>query len=88
MDTSNQNNNERKVGPIIGSLIIVLLLIVAALYFWGNRLNKETVEDIATPLSAAAINSTSSASGTKSDDIESLLEEVNTTSETSTNTTI
>lgn len=34
-----QAPHEKKVGPIVGTLIIVLVLIVAALYFINQRLN-------------------------------------------------
>lgn len=29
------------IGPIIGSLIIVVMLTIGALYFWGQKLNKD-----------------------------------------------
>ncbi len=32
-------NEEKKIGPIIGTLIIVILIIIAALYFFGKRLD-------------------------------------------------
>ncbi len=32
---------ERKIGPIIGTLIIVILIIIAALYFFGRRLDNK-----------------------------------------------
>ena len=34
---------EKKIGPIVGVLIIVLVLVVAALYFFAQKLNTESV---------------------------------------------
>ncbi|HEY4478694.1 MAG TPA: hypothetical protein VI775_02530 [Candidatus Paceibacterota bacterium] len=57
MDTNNQNSSgmmngmppvpqqEKKVGPIVGALIIVLIIIIAALYFIGQRLNINSIDD-------------------------------------------
>ena len=36
-------HTEKKVGPIAGALIIVLILIIAALYFFGQKLNTESI---------------------------------------------
>ncbi len=36
---SNGKPTEKKIGPIIGTLIIILILIVAALYFFNQRLS-------------------------------------------------
>ncbi len=35
------SNEESKIGPIIGIIIVVIVLIIGALYFWGEKLNKE-----------------------------------------------
>jgi hypothetical protein len=37
------NNVQKKVGPIIATLIIVLILIIAALYMFASRLNQQAV---------------------------------------------
>ncbi|MEY2664352.1 MAG: hypothetical protein RIT04_160 [Candidatus Parcubacteria bacterium] len=78
MDTNNQN---KKVGPIIGALIIVILIVIAALYTWERRLNSA-----ATPADQAAIETTdqtASASNavqlSTSDDVDSLTKDLNAT---------
>lgn len=38
----NGQKPEKKVGPIIGTLIIVLVLIIAALYFLGPKLSGQS----------------------------------------------
>ncbi|MEK7463780.1 MAG: hypothetical protein AAB610_01525 [Patescibacteria group bacterium] len=35
---------ERKVGPIIGTLVIVLIIIIAALWFFGGKLDTTSQE--------------------------------------------
>ncbi len=39
---------EEGAGPVIGAIIIVILLVFGALYFWGQKLNKQPTSD--TPL--------------------------------------
>ena len=34
---------EKAIGPAIGVIIIILVLILGGLYFWGERMNKNTV---------------------------------------------
>ena len=41
-------NNHKKVGPIISTLVIVLVLIIAALYIFASRLNEQTLPSDAT----------------------------------------
>jgi uncharacterized protein YxeA len=36
---------EKKIGPIIGTLIIVILIIIGALYFFGKRLDNKQQYD-------------------------------------------
>lgn len=33
---------ESKLGPIIGIVIVILVLVLGALYFWGEKLNRES----------------------------------------------
>ncbi len=37
--------NHEGAGPIIGAIIVVILLVFGALYFWGQKLNKEQSAD-------------------------------------------
>jgi len=39
MDTS-RKNSDKKVGPIVATLIIVLVLIISALYLFASRINQ------------------------------------------------
>jgi len=32
---------DSKIGPIAGIVIVVIVLVIGALYFWGQRLNRE-----------------------------------------------
>lgn len=51
---------EKKVGPIAGALIIVLILVIAALYFFGKKLNTDSVPvDTTTTQSASAVQADS-----------------------------
>lgn len=38
---SNQAPKNSGVGPIVGVVIVVAIVIFGALYFWGQRLNKQ-----------------------------------------------
>lgn len=38
-------HEEKKIGPIIGTLIIVIVIIIAALYFFGKRLDNNPVQN-------------------------------------------
>ena len=38
-------NHEKKVGPIIATLVIVLILIIAALYLFASRINQPAIPD-------------------------------------------
>lgn len=35
-----------KVGPIIGVVIIILVLLLGVLYFWGQRVDQTTQENV------------------------------------------
>lgn len=35
------NNEGKKIGPIIGTLVIIIVIIIGALYFFGNRLDSQ-----------------------------------------------
>lgn len=34
-------HHKKSAGPMIGTVIVVIMLILGALYFWGEKLNKE-----------------------------------------------
>jgi len=67
MDQQNQTapvaptNGEKKVGPIIATLIIVLVLIIAALYIFASKISQPSMPD-----DAATTADTSGASGATS----------------------
>ena len=42
---SASQNGDKKVGPIIATLIIVLILIIAALYLFASRINQPAIPD-------------------------------------------
>lgn len=100
MDIDTNNTSGKKVGPIIGALIIVIILVIAALYTWGNRLNKANmnppaadqtgtsqVSDDATSNGSTAGVNIKPATMSQSDDVDSLsadLDSVNTASASST----
>ena len=44
---------QKSAGPVIGIIIILIVLIIGALYFWGARLNRETVPQESAPLSSS-----------------------------------
>ena len=39
------HNGEKKVGPIIATLVIVLILIIAALYLFASRIDQPAIPD-------------------------------------------
>ena len=44
--THNQNRpHDEGAGPIIGAIIIVILVVFGALYFWGQKLNRQPSPD-------------------------------------------
>lgn len=55
------NSPEKKVGPIVASLIIVLILIIAALYVFASRITQPMIpDDTSTAVtSVPAVTSTS-----------------------------
>ena len=65
---------EKKVGPIVGTLIIVLVLIIAAIYFFGTKLNtvKQTSEDTAQTEAIVDGQNSMTATATEADDVTSL----------------
>ena len=75
---------ESKAGPIIGIVIVVIVLIIGALYFWGQRLNREVpvtpssdtsaLQEEQSDPSVTALNSQSS-----SDDYASIESDLNAT---------
>lgn len=76
-------HTEKKVGPIVGALIIVLILIIAALYFFGQKLNTESVPQDNTSAQTTSLNTqtraqeTMAASASQADDIASLQADLN-----------
>ncbi len=98
MDTNTQNSSgmmngmpptprtEKKVGPIAGVLIIVLVLVIAALYFFGQKLNTESVPATTVPaatketsMNTPTTNASQSMTATASqpDDVASLQADLN-----------
>lgn len=37
------HNGQKKVGPIVATLVIVLILIMAALYLFASRINQQAI---------------------------------------------
>lgn len=80
-DQRKGENEQKKVGPIVSTLVIVLVLIIAALYLFAQKINKEPIPTDATP-NAAGSNPVS-ATGTvpvingKSNDPASLQNDLN-----------
>ena len=71
---------EKKVGPIAGALIIVLILIIAALYFFGQKLNTESIPQQSTSAlqsPAAVPTDAMSANASSSNDVASLQADLN-----------
>lgn len=33
------------MGPLIGSIIVIIILVIGAIYFWGDKLNKQEVTE-------------------------------------------
>lgn len=65
---------ERKVGPIVGTLIIILVLVIAALYFFGQKLNTDAPalqpaqsEQVPAESMAAAANNSDDVSSIEAD---------------------
>ncbi len=63
---------ERKVGPIVATLIIVLIVIVAALYLFASKINQSS-DTASTPRAAQ----TQATQVNTQEDISSLQSEVN-----------
>lgn len=51
------SNGQKKVGPIVATLVIVLILIIAALYVFASRINQQSVPTDNT--SAATVDTSS-----------------------------
>ncbi len=90
MDNQVTNGEESKIGPIIGIIIVVIVLIIGALYFWGEKLNKEkinvpanqTVSTVSNPVVGdATTDATVSSLKTQSssDDLTSITNDLNAT---------
>jgi hypothetical protein len=78
------NSEHKKVGPIIATMVIVLVLIVAALYVFASQVNKQTMPIIDNSMvnnspvsSQPAIQSTVQTIQNNADDIQSLQNDLN-----------
>src|SRR5690242_16756626 len=69
-------NGQKKVGPIIATLVIVLILIIAALYLFASRINQPSLPSDTSTDSASASQSVQPVTGT-SDDPHSLQNDLN-----------
>lgn len=63
---------EKKVGPIVATLIIVLVLIIAALYLFAAKVNQPAI-----PTDATMNGSTTTAPANSPTDIQSLQNDLN-----------
>jgi HAMP domain-containing protein len=70
------NDGQRKVGPIIGTLVIVLILIIAALYLFASRVNQEPTPSDSSSDAAAVSQTVEPITGT-ADDASSLEADLN-----------
>lgn len=71
---------EKKVGPIVGALIIVLVLIIAALYFFGQKLNTDSVPVETAPVTQTTPDTSTSAmaaNASSADDMTTLQADIN-----------
>lgn len=48
-----RSSRDDGTGPIVGAIIIVILLVFGALYFWGQKLNREPTPN--TPLVTGSV---------------------------------
>lgn len=66
-----QQPSEKKVGPIVATLIIVLVLIIAALYVFASKVNQPAIP------TDASVGETSNVQPNSPQDIQSLQDELN-----------
>jgi cell division protein FtsN len=66
----NKQGGEKKVGPIVATLIIVLILIIAALYLFASKVNQPAI-----PTDASV--TTGNAAPASAQDIQSLQNDLN-----------
>lgn len=80
------NNSHKKVGPIIAILVIVLVLVIAALYLFASRINQQTtlinaentpITNTSIPNNEAAASESVQAVINTSDDLQSLQNDLN-----------
>jgi len=69
-NNASSQNAEKKVGPIVATLIIVLVLIIAALYLFASKINQSAI-----PTDGS--DATTTAATGASQDIQSLQNDVN-----------
>ena len=84
MNPQNQNapDEHKKIGPIVAILIIIFVLIIAGLYFFASHINRQTVDttngmQIQTPDVTANSTSEVQPVTNKSDDLQSLNNDLN-----------
>ena len=58
MDQINTNEPKGGMGPLIGSIIIIIVLVIGAVYFWGDKLNKQEIKDDAPAALSASDDAT------------------------------
>ncbi|MDE1975113.1 MAG: hypothetical protein KGI49_01210 [Patescibacteria group bacterium] len=71
---SSRDNGEKKVGPIIATLVIVLVLIIAALYIFASHVTAPVLPDDGTAASQVASVPTVTSTST---DIRSIQNDLN-----------
>ncbi len=55
-DQPKPQKHDDGAGPIIGAIIIVILLVFGALYFWGQKLNRQPSPDAPLVKSSVSID--------------------------------
>jgi hypothetical protein len=70
-----ENNSDKSIGPIVGTLVIVIVLFVAAIYVFASHVNKQAAID------ATMVNSTTTLPTeiitNSADDVQSLKADLN-----------
>ena len=74
MDTPSSQAEQKKIGPIISTLIIVLILIMAALYIFASQVTQQTLPtDDSTDASSTTVQPITN----NSDDVQSMQNDLN-----------
>ena len=74
---TSSNGEQKKVGPIIATLIIVLILIIAALYMFASRINQQAIPTDDNTLADQGTTTQVQPVTGKSDDINSIQADLN-----------